>query len=350
MFINNKIYMEDIDINVYSKMIDWKLLINKKIFITGGTGLIGKLLINTILKASKVYNLNCTIIALVRNTDKAKKIFEEQLKEKSNLVFYKGDINDEIKYDNNVDFVIHAASQTASKSFVEDPIGTTNIILNGTRNTLEFSKKNNVKNYIFLSTMEVYGTPTNDCKIDELKENTLKSYDVRNCYPISKFMAENMCFSYSKQFGFNINILRLTQTFGAGVKYNDERVFAQFARAAVECKDIVLYTEGKTKRSYLYTSDAVSAILKIMLESEKSSIYNVANEETYCSIFEMAKLIAEKNNVKVVFNIKDSVSNLGFAPTLCMNLDCSKLKRIGWEPKINLEEMYNRLITFMKKM
>ncbi len=346
----DEIYMEDIMSNVNSDNINWKKMKDKTIFITGGTGLIGSLVINTILYASKEYGLNTRVIALVRNEEKANKLFEKKFRENLELKFIVGDVCDKITgIQENIDYIIHAASQTSSKAFIETPLDIINISLQGTKNTLELAREKQVKNYIFLSTMEVYGRPSTDEKIDEKHGNNLLTTEPRNCYPISKMMCENLCTCYSKQYGFNTNILRLTQTFGSGVNYNDGRVFAEFARCAIENKDIILHTKGDTKRSYLYVSDAVNAILLTMLSESTNEIYNVANEDSYCSILEMANLVAKKNkNIEVKCIIDENIEKYGYAPTLCMNLDTSKLKSLGWKPKIGIDEMYDRLINYMK--
>lgn len=350
MLIENKIYMEDIEKNVYDSIINWDKLKNKTIFITGGTGLIGSLIINTILYANKIYNLNCKIIALVREQRKANEMFENQIKQNAGLQLIFGDVRDKItNIQDNIDYIIHAASQTSSKAFIDNPVEIIDISIKGTQNTLDLAREKKVKNYIYLSTMEVYGRPNTDEKIDEKRGNNLLTIEPRNCYPISKIMCENLCTCYSKQYGFNSNILRLTQTFGAGVNYNDGRVFAEFARCVIESKDIILHTKGDTKRSYLYISDAVNAILLAMLSEKTNEIYNVANEDSYCSILEMANLVANKNeNIEVKCVIDDNIEKYGYAPTLCMNLDTTKIKKLGWKAKVNLDEMYNRLIEFMK--
>ena len=147
----------------------------------------------------------------------------------------------------------------------------------------------------------------------------------------------------------NAKIARLTQTFGPGVSYSDERVFAQFARCAIEGKDIILHTEGKTKRSYLYTADAVRAILTILLAGENGQAYNVANEDTYCSISEMANLVTNRcagGLIEVKYEL-DDISRYGYAPTLCMNLDTSKVRKLGWVAKYDLATMYDNMINAM---
>jgi nucleoside-diphosphate-sugar epimerase len=143
----------------------------------------------------------------------------------------------------------------------------------------------------------------------------------------------------------------LTQTFGPGVRYNDGRVFAEFARCAIEGRDIVLHTKGETKRSYLYTEDAVNAILTVLINGGVGEAYNAANEETYCSIYEMAELVATKcayGKIQVKIEEEDT-STFGFAPTLHLNLDTGKLQKLGWVPQTTLIDMYYQLISSMNK-
>ena len=118
--------------------------------------------------------------------------------------------------------------------------------------------------------------------------------NVRSSYPESKRLCESLCSAYASEYGVPAKVVRLTQTFGVGVSYNDGRVFAEFARCAIEGRDIVLKTKGQTKRNYIDIDDAVNAIFTVLLKGVAGEAYNVANEDTYCSIYEMANMVAEK--------------------------------------------------------
>ena len=251
-----------------------------------------------------------------------------------------------------VDYIIHAASQTSSKAFVNQPVETINTAIKGTAAVLEFARVNKVKSFVYLSSMEVYGSPDNDEKISEEYGTNLDTMKVRSCYPESKRMCENLCVSYFSEYGVPVKIIRLTQTFGEGVEYNDGRVFAEFARCAIEGRDIILKTKGETKRNYLYLDDAVDAVFTVLLKGENGNAYNAANEDTYCSIYDMAKLVSERcagNKIKVVICEQQDISKFGYAPALKMNLSTEKLKRLGWQAKTNLEDMFHILIEDMKK-
>ena len=149
-----------------------------------------------------------------------------------------------------------------------------------------------------------------------------------------------------------IKVARLCQTFGAGVSYTDNRVFAQFARAVIEEKDIVLKTKGETVRNYCYITDAVSGILTILAKGQIGEAYNIANMQTTVSISNMAEMVCDKfgeNKIKLVFDIVGDVTKLGYNPTVKIQLDSKKLSNIGWQPIVSLEDMFYRLINYLRE-
>jgi nucleotide sugar dehydratase, putative len=318
---------------------------NSKILVTGATGLLGSAIVKKLLEQS-----DTKVVALVRNSEKAEMIFADY--KTDNLEIMISDICDLKPEAIGIDYIIHAASQTSSKAFVNQPVETINTAINGTTAILEFARVNPIKSFVYLSSMEVYGLPVTDEKIYEDHGTNLDTMAVRSCYPESKRMCENICTSYFSEYGVPVKIVRLTQTFGPGVAYNDGRVFAEFARCAIEGRDIVLKTKGETKRNYLYLEDAVDAVLTVLLEGENGNAYNAANEDTYCSIYEMAQLVAEKcsnKKISVVIEENEDIAKLGYAPTLKMNLSTEKLKSLGWKAKVGLSDMFEIMIQDMRR-
>ena len=141
-----------------------------------------------------------------------------------------------------------------------------------------------------------------------------------------------------------VKIVRLTQTFGAGISSDENRVFAQFSKSVFEKKDLVLHTKGVSSKPYVYTTDAIMALFYIFLNGINGEAYNIANPNTYISIKDMAFLL--KNNfareLSVIF---DNKSNMGYAPETHLRLDVTKLTNLGWTPKYNLYTMFERLIS-----
>ena len=326
-------------------MTDMTIFEGKSVLITGATGLIGRTLISRIYEWNECAANPVSAVALVRDERKAQDLLGKYIPR--GLKILASDVRTVKPRDIGVDYIIHAASQTSSKAFIETPVETVMTAVEGTVNMLEFARANHVDGFIYLSSMEVYGTPETDEKIDETHPTNLDAMKVRSCYPESKRMCESLCASYASEYGVPAYVVRLTQTFGPGVSYNDGRVFAEFARCAIEGRNIILNTKGETKRNYLFTGDAADAIFTVLANGTPGEAYNAANEDTYCSIYEMACLVAKEcagGSIEVEIRERADAAKLGYAPTLHMNLDTGKLRSLGWEPKLGLADMYREMI------
>ncbi len=328
--MNNSILEEDIK-NIINDF-DMSVFDGKTILVTGATGLIGKLCVKSLLNSG----YNTQVIALVRDEEKAKNIFGESKR----LTYLVQDINQRINTTRRVDYIIHAASTTSSKDFVEKPVETIYTAINGSRNILEFAKNKRLEGMVYLSSLEIYGVNEKE-NIKERDYGYIDILNPRSSYSESKKMVETMCISYGTEYGVPVKIARLAQTFGAGVSISDNRVFAQFAKAIINKENIILHTKGETKRNYCYTTDAVRGIFTILTKGENNNAYNVANENSYCSISEMAHLL-ENEYTKVEYKI-DEV-NRGYNPTVKIALNTEKLNALGWEAKVDLKEMFDRLM------
>lgn len=328
--MNNSIFEEDIK-NIINYF-DMSVFDGKTILVTGATGLIGKLCVKSLLNSG----YNTQVIALVRDEEKAKNIFGESKR----LTYLVQDINQRINTTRRVDYIIHAASTTSSKDFVEKPVETIYTAINGSRNILEFAKNKRLEGMAYLSSLEIYGVNEKE-NIKERDYGYIDILNPRSSYSESKKMVETMCISYGTEYGVPVKIARLAQTFGAGVSISDNRVFAQFAKAIINKENIILHTKGETKRNYCYTTDAVRGIFTILTKGENNNAYNVANENSYCSISEMAHLL-ENEYTKVEYKIDEI--NRGYNPTVKIALNTEKLNALGWEAKVDLKEMFDRLI------
>lgn len=321
------------DINNIIKDFDMSVFDQKTVLITGATGLIGKICTKSLLQSG----YNTQVIALIRNKEKAEKLFGNNNKR---LTYLEQDITSKLQTNRKVDYIIHCANTTSSQDFVEKPVETIYTTVNGTRNILEFAKNKQITSIIYLSSLEIYGATKNE-HVDETNYGYIDILNPRSSYSEGKRLAETLCISYGKEYGVPVKIARLAQTFGAGVSQNDNRVFAQFAKSIIDKKNIILHTKGETKRNYCYTTDAVRGIFTILTKGENNEAYNIANSNTYISIADMAKML-ENETTKVVFEIDDK--NRGYNPTIKIKLDTEKLKKLGWTPRIEIKEMFERLI------
>ena len=337
----NKIQKEDITLfadtfNLY------ECLRNKSFMVTGATGLIGSELVYGLIALNHRYDLNIHIDCLVRNTEKARLMFEEY---EVTILNYDFMDNNECINSKNIDYVIHAASPTASMYFVEHPVETIDIALNGTRSVINYAMRNNVKSLVYLSSLECYGQIFDDeMPLTEEMQGYVDPLNVRSSYSMGKRMCECMCVSAYKEYGVPVKIARLAQTFGAGIAASDNRVFAQFAKSVIVGKDIILHTDGKLKRQYLYLTDAISGILYVLLKGRNGEAYNVANDETYISIKEMAEMICREFRPQLKVKHVEECEDRGYAPVTKTRMTSAKLEKLGWKPRLSLRDMYDRLI------
>ena len=327
-----------------------KTLHNKTLLVTGATGFIGSAFVKSILYYNLMSNADIKIVALVRNINRAKKIFSSLAS--NNLFFVEGSVENLPTINYQIDYILHGASITSSADFVKKPVDTIEITLKGTVNILKLAKEKNVKSVVYLSTMEVYGAIHDKSQyISESNYGYIDILDVRNSYPQSKKMADTMCLAYEKQYGVNVNIARLTQTIGPSIDYYDTRVAALFARAVIEGRDIILNTKAETTRNIIYITDAISALLILLNNGQSGEAYNVAYSKEVLSIADTAEMIASKiaeGKIKVVFDLKN-MEEYNINKELFLQLDTSNIQALGWRAEVDIEEAYRRMIKGMRE-
>jgi len=317
-------------------------LANSSFLITGATGLIGSSLIRCLLALDK----DVRVLAPVRNKEKAKSMFDDLFNQ---VEWMECDLKScDYNQIGRVDYVIHCAAPTSSMFFVDSPVETIRVIYEATASLLEYSRCKNIKGFVYLSSLEVYGSGLPDTIITEDMQGYWDAMSVRSSYPVAKRAVENLCCAYASEYGVPVKVARLTQTTGAGIARDDNRVIAQFARLAAKGEDIVLHTTGESARPYCYITDCVSALLYIMLKGKNGEAYNVANESTYISARGMAAYLRDNFNpsinVRVVLN-----DNMGYAPVSKLRLSTEKLCALGWQPRVDLKQMFERLIEYLSE-
>lgn len=306
---------------------------NSTILITGATGFIGGLLVDEIITVNSSQNTNIRLVLPVRNVQKAKEKYTRYEEGYNFITFIETTLEDihPDKFDMTIDYIFHCACVTTSSTMISNPVEVADGIVTGTKNILELARIKKVKSMVYLSSMEVYGVIKRDVSLvteDVLGE--IDIYSTRSCYPLGKRMAEHYCYIYYKEYEVPVKIARLAQTFGYGTDSNDSRVFAQFARAAYENKDIVLHTKGLSMGNYCESKDDINTLLIILNHGQDGEVYNVVNEENTMSIHDMANLVAKKiakNEINVIFDIPEDTS-YGYASDTNIRLSSEKLDRL----------------------
>lgn len=345
----HRIIQEDMAYICKTSSIPWEKLRNANILITGGTGLIGSTLIRGLIYANNERKLGLKIKAVVRSLDRVREVFEESEINNDCISFICKNLDVPFEIEDDIDYIIHGASPTASAYFTSNPVETIKAGIIGTMNLLELAVKKKVEGFLFLSSMEIYGKVDTENVLTEEKLGYINPLIIRSCYPETKRMSESITAAYAHEYDVKAMSIRLAQTFGPGVLYDDKRVFAMMARCAMNGENIQLLTKGNSKHPYLYTAQAVTAILTVLLNGKAGESYNAANPNTYCSIADMGKLVAEKlsdGKIEVVFAMDGDTSK--FPDTSFLNLSIDAITSLGWKAEGDLEYIFRRMIEVMK--
>ena len=328
---------------IYSE-ISWQKLKNKRILITGASGMVGSTLIRMLLEYSRQENAGIQVVGISRSKETA----EKQLRgimDAPEFTYVSGDINMPLENMSAFDYIIHCASNTHPRQYSSDPIGTimTNVL--GTKNLLEYAVEYGVKRFVFLSSVEIYGENRGD--VDVFGEEYLGYIDcntLRSGYPEGKRLGESMCNAYGKQKGIDFVIPRLSRTYGPGLLETDSKAISQFIHKAASGEDIVLKSKGEQLFSYTYAEDAAAAVLLVMLKGKSGEAYNVSDSGSVLTLAELAGILADIAGTKVVFELPDEVEKAGYSTATKAVLDASKLEALGWSPRVHMREGLERII------
>lgn len=348
MIIDNKVYCKSIK-EISELIYRQDTLRGEKILITGATGLIGSVIVDILLSINDIFATHIHVTAIGRNREYAERRFCNYFR-RMDFQFVESDVNEALPESGDMDYIIHAASNTHPVAYSTDPIGTitTNVI--GTYHMLEYARVHTKGRFVFLSSVEVYGENRGDT--DKFAEDYLGYIDcntVRAGYPESKRVGESLCRAYEQRYGMDIVIPRLCRIYGPTITKADSKVLTQFIRNAVDKKDIVLKSEGNQYYSFLDVFDAAYAILYLMLKGRTGQAYNVSSEYSEITLRELAEKVADIGGVGVKQELPDDVESSGYSNRKHQVLDNKKLIELGWKELYTLEEGLLTTIHILKE-
>lgn len=321
---------QDIDL-VASLPYKWEKLKNSTILISGGSGFIGSYLIAVIEARNRIYGDNIKVISLSRSKHNNRR----------DVKFISFDIVNPIEISEDIDYIVHLASNTHPQQYVDDPIGTITTNVFGCHNLLELSRRKGVKRFLLASSVEIYGNGI-DKKIKESDCGYIDCNTVRAGYNEAKRLSESLCQSYRTFYNLDCVIARLSRVFGPDWK-KDTKALAQFMNKAVNGEDIILKSLGEQRFSYCYVIDAVSGLLKILLEGIDGEAYNLASDDDDLTLSDYAHFIAKLAKTKVIYDNENI--QLGASTSQWAIISNEKLKRLNWKPNFTniaaLEKTFN---------
>lgn len=331
MYIKHELYAADIS-SVANENLPWQKLANKTLLVTGATGLIGTVLVDSLMQKNRD-GLNLTILAAGRNEKISAERFADYAGDK-NFRFVRLDVNAPIEIAEPVDFVIHAASNTHPLQYSTDPVGTMTTNILGTHNLLEFCRVKNVSRFVFVSSVEIYGKALNASDLfDEKYCGYIDCNTLRAGYPESKRAGEALCQAYISRHNVDVVIPRLSRVYGATMRLDDSKAMSEFIMNGVRGEDIILKSEGLPRFSYCHATDAARGILYCLLNGKCGEAYNVADSSEILSLREIAEYISGLNGRKVIFELPNETQRKGFSTAVNAIMTNDKLRGLGWSPK-----------------
>lgn len=342
----HSIIEEDLDA-ILDEGLPWGRFAGKTVLVAGAAGFLPAYMVETLLRLNEKMSPCVRVIAMVRNLEKAKRRFFNYV-DRPDLILFSQDVCEPIQWDEQADFIIHAASPASPRKFFEDPLGTFSANVLGCRNLLDVARRQETEAFLYFSSGEVYGRgndeqiPTGEhayCYLDP----TL----VRACYGEGKRAAETLCICHQHQFGTPVHIVRPFHTYGPGMALDDGRVFADFVADVLARRDVVLKSDGLASRAFCYLADATRAFFRVMLQGEVGSPYNVGNDLAEIRVGDLAECICAlfpELGLKVAHQSRDIHDTYMPSPIRRGCPDVSRLRALGWTPKVGVRDGFRRTI------
>jgi UDP-glucuronate decarboxylase len=307
---------------------------SKRILITGGAGFIGSHLCERLLAekhevicVDNFYTGRRANIAHLTNNP-----FFEVLRHDVTFPLYI-----------EVDEIYNLACPASPIHYQFDPVQTTKTSVHGAINMLGLAKRVRAK-ILQASTSEVYGDPTMHPQPESYWGN-VNPIGLRSCYDEGKRCAETLFFDYHRQHNLEIKVARIFNTYGPRMHPNDGRVVSNFIMQALKGEEITVYGEGKQTRSFCYADDMVGGLILLMNSPEGfTGPVNLGNPTEF-TILDLAEKTIKLtgSNSKIAFKPLPSDDPKQRQP----NITLAKGK-LGWEPKVNLEEGLIKTIEYFK--
>lgn len=308
----------------------------KTILIAGGAGFIGSHLTAKYLNAGH----RVIVVDNLQTTMKPKHI--EKFFAHPHFIFKKHDIVDPLRIKEKIDWIFNCACAGSYTSYQYDPVHTVKTNTVGVINLLNLAREHGARIMQF-STSEIYGDPLESPQSEEYRGN-VNMLGPRACYDEGKRCAETLCMDYRREYGTDIKIIRIFNTYGPQMDPNDGRAITNFVMNALEGRAIEIYGDGSNTRSFQYIDDLVAGIDTMMRKEGFLGPVNLGNPGE----------ITMKDLAETVINKTSSSSKIVYTEGVtddpkrrCPDISLAA-RELGWKPKISLAEGLEKTIAYFR--
>lgn len=309
----------------------------KTILIAGGAGFIGINLCKRFLnEGNRIICVDNFYMSNKRNLE----IFSSE-----NFKLIEHDIITPFDIDEDIDEIYNLASPASPFTYQSNPLQTIKTNVHGVFNLLDLAVKYDAK-FLQSSTSEVYGEPLEHPQKESYWGN-VNPNGIRSCYDEGKRCAESICLNYHREYGINLKIARIFNTYGPYMDILDGRVVTNFIIQALKGEDITIYGEGLQTRSFCYIDDLLDGLIKLMdTGNEFTGPVNLGNTIEF-TISDLANKILEKidSNSKIIYLPQAQDDPTQRKPDISLAKE-----KLSWQPKVMLDEGLDNTIPYYRDL
>lgn len=309
----------------------------KTILIAGGAGFIGINLCKRFLnEGNRIICVDNFYMSNKRNLE----IFSSE-----NFKLIEHDIITPFDIDEDIDEIYNLASPASPFTYQSNPLQTIKTNVHGVFNLLDLAVKYDAK-FLQSSTSEVYGEPLEHPQKESYWGN-VNPNGIRSCYDEGKRCAESICLNYHREYGINLKIARIFNTYGPHMDILDGRVVTNFIIQALKGEDITIYGEGLQTRSFCYIDDLLDGLIKLMdTGNEFTGPVNLGNTIEF-TISDLANKILEKidSNSKIIYLPQAQDDPTQRKPDISLAKE-----KLSWQPKVMLDEGLDNTIPYYRDL
>jgi UDP-glucuronate decarboxylase len=296
-------------------------VIKLKILVTGGAGFLGSNLCRELLtEGHEVICLDNLYTGRMKNI--------VDLLENDRFLFVNQDVQDEINFE--VEGIFNLACPASPIHYQRDPVTTLRTNVLGAIRVLDLANRTNAR-VLQASTSEVYGDPKVSPQVEAYWGN-VNPVGIRSCYDEGKRAAETLFTDYHRQFGTDIRIARIFNTYGPAMSLNDGRVVSNLICQAIKNEPLTIYGDGSQSRSFCYVSDLIDGLVKLFFADDIYTPVNIGNPVPRTMI-ELAREIVELS----LSQSKFIYQSLPKDDPLLREPDISFARRhLNWNPNVTL--------------
>ena len=307
----------------------------KRVLITGGAGFLGSHLCDKFIEEG--YEVICMDNFITGSPDNIVHLFDNK-----RFKFVNYDVTNYIYVEGHLDYILHFASPASPIDYLKFPIQTMKVGSLGTHKTLGLAKAKGAR-FLLASTSETYGDPLVHPQVETYWGN-VNPVGIRGVYDEAKRFAEALTMAYHRFHNLETRIVRIFNTYGPRMRFEDGRAIPAFVSQALQNKDVTVFGDGMQTRSICYVDDLTEGIYRLLLSDEVEPV-NIGNPNEL-TILDLAKEIIELTNSKSKIIFEDLPSD----DPKVRQPDITKAKKLlNWEPKIDRKEGLLKTIEDFKR-